>query len=261
MAHRAPKRRGEPITEGRTPRAQAPGNQLDIDEDRGAASKRHHHEVLAEQSPGPGGPAEKAARLARGGVWARPQRGWSQVPGSPGGPGTGRGRPHRSPRRGRSARLQDLGQRVLCPGTRPTGREGGRARRDPGTRRGPDLTMAKAVVGRPRAPAPLALGLGQGKGSAGRSGPAAPLTGAAAASPLAKMAASSHVSNRKWRRSKGEGRSAVGGEIVGTGQRRRPCQGGVGARPPAWGLGLSSLFPFARPSFALRHLLQFIKLS
>lgn len=122
-------------------------------------------------------------------------------------------------------------------------------------------TMAKAVVGRPRAPAPLALGLGQGKGSAGRSGPAAPLTGAAAASPLAKMAASSHVSNRKWRRSKGEGRSAVGGEIVGTGQRRRPCQGGVGARPPAWGLRLSSLFPFARPSFALRHLLQFIKLS
>lgn len=56
----------------------------------------------------------------------------------------------------------------------------------------------------------LHWGWGQGKGSTGRSGPAAPLSGAATASPLAKMAASSHVSNRKWRGAKGGRRGAVG---------------------------------------------------
>lgn len=79
---------------------------------------------------------------------------------------------------------------------------------------------------------PLHWGWGQGKGSTGRSGPAAPLSGAATALPLAKMAASSHVSNRKWRGSKGGRRGAVG-----WGMYWYPAARQVFAKE-VWGLGL-----------------------
>lgn len=144
--------------------------------------------------------------------------------GSPGRSGTGRGRPHCSPSPEGSARLRALGAGLLGPSTRPSGRQSGRPKPDPGNSARLGSYHGEDGGGiHPRFP--FHWGWGQGKGSTGRSGPAAPLSGAATALPLGKMAALSHVSNRKWRGSKGGRRGAVG-----WGMCRYPAAGQVCAK-------------------------------
>lgn len=176
-------------------------------------SKRHHDELLAGQNPRPvpGPGSQQGGSQLVGGRGVGPTTGGLESGPSdlPGGRAQG-GEGHPAPQAPREVSGSRPSGRGSCGrGTRPSGAESGRGRPDPGVGPGSDLTMVGAVGVRTRAPAPLGTGLGSGEGEHWALRTYCPLTGAAAASPLAKMAAWSHVSNRKRRGSKGGGRGAV----------------------------------------------------
>lgn len=198
-------------------------------EGRRVGSHRHRHEVLAEPVPrpipGPGSRRRKAPSWG-GGVATTESTGVRSL-GSPERSGTDRPpSPKAGARRKRRAPGPRRGTHSSGFNTKTTNRASGHARPDPGIRPGSDLTMVR-VVGRTRVLAPLGLRLGSGKGKHRRLRTCCPLTGAAAALPLAKMAALSHVSAGNCAGQRAEGGAPWGWDCARK-ARTRLGQGGTG---------------------------------